>query len=91
MRLDLGQDDHVMGAKRHGRRSGAHDKKLDQHLDWKNAGIGPQIKSKRIIFCRYLGSELLSTYCVSIRLTLSQPTGELSDFLTFFFRFLLSP
>ena len=52
VRLDLGQDDHVMGAKRHVRRSGAHDKKLDQHLDWKTAGIGPQIKSKRIIFCR---------------------------------------
>ena len=36
MPLDLGQGDLVKGAKMHGRRCGAHEKKRDQHLDCAN-------------------------------------------------------
>ena len=34
--LDLGQGDLVKGAKMHGRRCGAHEKKRDQHLECAN-------------------------------------------------------
>ena len=36
MHLDLGQGDLVKGAKMHGRRCGAHEKKRDQHLECAN-------------------------------------------------------
>ena len=53
VRLDLG-----MGAKRHGRRSGAHDKKHDQHLgEMREFIIWERMKSA--VGLRYFGSELL--------------------------------
>ena len=75
MHLDLGQGDLVKGAKMHGRRCGAHEKKRDQHLECANL-CPEEISSRSVAVGAYVQNSTTDTYVRNLILRLRRRVRE---------------